>query len=101
MSSLKDAVRELAERVIDGESAAHAAYLMLVEQGVAPDYARDEVARVVLAVVWALEKGLADPETATENILNPAFKRIAAGESAADLFTDDWRGEPLKDGPDV
>jgi len=101
MSTMEDAIARMADVVIDGDSAAHTAYLMLVDQGMAPDYARDEVARVVLAVLWAVDGGLADAETATENILNPAFKRIAAGESAVDLFTDDWRGEPLKDEPNV
>ncbi len=88
--------REMAEEFISGNDAGQLAYRALRDGGMEHGEARNEIARVLLSVAWAVSKGLTSPDTANENVLYPALERIAVGESAQEIFTDDWRGETLR-----
>ncbi len=89
------AARDMGEKFIEGNPAAKDAYKALIRRGQTHGEARDEITRVLLAVMWAVDRRYIDPAKANEIALYPAFRRISNGELASDLFNDDWRGEPL------
>jgi hypothetical protein len=89
------ASREMAESFINADPEGKATYDALRERGLKHGDARNEIARVLLAVTWTVSKQLIDPGKANEVVLYPALRRVAAGEGAAELFHDGWRGEPL------
>ena len=89
------AARDMGEEFIDGNPAAKEAYKALRRRGQTHDEARNEITRVLLAVMWAVDRRFIDPNKVNEVALYPAFRRISNGELASDMFHDNWRGEPL------
>ncbi len=89
------AARDMTEEFIEGNPAAKRAYKALRRRGQTHSEARNEITRVLLAVMWAVDRRFIDPAKANEVVLYPAFRRISNGELASDLFDDNWRGEPL------
>ena len=89
------AARDMTEEFIEGNPAAKKAYKALRMRGQTHGEARNEITRVLLAVMWAVDRRFIDPAKANEVALYPAFRRISNGELASDLFDDNWRGEPL------
>ncbi len=89
------AARDMGEEFIEGNPAAKRAYKALRRRGQTHGEARNEITRVLLAVMWAVDRRYVDPAKANEVVLYPAFRRIANGELASDMFGDNWRGEPL------
>jgi hypothetical protein len=89
------AARDMGEEFIEGNPAAKEAYKALRRRGQTHGEARNEITRVLLAVMWAVDRRYIDPAKTNEVVLYPAFRRIRNGELASDLFDDNWRGEPL------
>ncbi len=89
------AAHDMCDKFIEGNPAAKEAYKARRRRGQAHGEARDEITRVLLAVMWAVDRRFIDPAKANEVVLYPAFRRISNGELASDMFNDDWRGEPL------
>ncbi len=89
------AARDMTEEFIEGNPAAKRAYKALRRRGQTHGEARTEITRVLLAVMWAVDRRYIDPAKSNEVALYPAFRRISNGELASDLFHDNWRGEPL------
>lgn len=89
------AVRDMGEEFIDGNPAAKEAYKALIRRGQTHGEARNEITRVLLAVMWAVDRRFIDPAKVNEVALYPAFRRISNGELASELFSANWRGEHL------
>ncbi len=85
------ATQDLLER----DPVAQYAYNKLRERGLNHTDACDEIGRARAAVMWAVKHELVIPTKANETILYPALRRMARGEAAADVFTDNWSGEAL------
>ncbi len=73
------AARDMGEEFIDGNPAAREAYKALRRRGQTHDEARNEITRVLLGVMWAVDRRFIDPAKANEVALYPAFRRISNG----------------------
>ena len=89
------AAHDMGEKFIEGNPPANEAYKALRRRGQTHGEARNEITRVLLAVMWAVDRRFIDPAKANHVALYPAFRRISNGELASDMFNDNWRGEPL------
>ncbi len=89
------AARDMCEEFIEGNPAAKEAYKALRRRGQTHGEARSEITRVLLAVMWAVDRRFVDPAKVNEVVLHPAFRRISNGELASELFSANWRGEHL------
>ncbi|MEE8135475.1 MAG: hypothetical protein V3T56_10470 [Gemmatimonadales bacterium] len=85
----------MGEEFIEGNPAAKEAYKALRRRGQTHGEARTEITRVLLAVMWAVDRRYIDSTKANEVAPYPAFRWISNGEPASDLFHDNWRSEHL------
>jgi hypothetical protein len=81
-------LKEAVGSILNGSNEARAAYEALLERGLDDDEAREEIARVLLATMFhigaqseRLEEAGGGPGLRTE-----AFRRLAAGETAREIF---------------
>ena len=89
------AMREMADSFVKEKPEGKSTYDRLRARGWNRREACDEIARAMSVTLWAVGKGLAESGSADEGILYPALRRIAEGESVAEIFPDSWRGEAL------
>ncbi len=81
--------------ILDRNEEARAAFDALLEQGLSEEAAREEIARVLLAVMFHVGAGSVMLQAAGggAGLRSEAFRRLVEGESARDIFEHDPPGD--------
>lgn len=81
-------LKEAVGSILKGSDEARAAYEALLERGFNEDAAREEIARVLLATMFHIgaQSGMLEKAGGGGGLRKEAFARLAAGETAREIF---------------